>query len=100
MAGPTVTITYCTQCRWLLRAQWYAAELLQTFETELTDADGRVSLSPGTGGVFRVDVTVDGTDHAVWNRKRDDGFPEITELKRRVRDLVAPEKSLGHVDRT
>ena len=50
----------------------------------------------GGAGVFRVDV--DG--QSVWNRKRDGGFPEITELKRRVRDLVAPDKSLGHADRT
>ena len=46
-------------------------------------------------GVFRVDV--DGTP--VWNRKVDDGFPEVTELKRRLRDLVAPDRSLGHADR-
>jgi uncharacterized protein YcaQ len=32
---PRVQIHYCTQCRWLLRAAWYAQELLTTFETEL-----------------------------------------------------------------
>lgn len=91
MAGPRIVITYCTQCRWLLRAQWYQGELLTTF----ADVLGEVALAPTTGGVFRVDV--DGT--SVWNRKRDGGFPEITDLKRRVRDLVAPEMSLGHADR-
>ncbi len=36
MAGlPKVEITYCTQCRWLLRAAWTAQELLTTFESEL-----------------------------------------------------------------
>lgn len=91
MPAPRLRITYCTQCRWLLRAQWYQGELLQTFEQEL----GEVALAPATGGVFRIDV--DGTP--VWNRKRDGGFPEITELKRRVRDLVAPGRPLGHADR-
>lgn len=91
MPAPRLSITYCTQCRWLLRAQWYQGELLQTFEQEL----GEVALIPATGGMFRIDV--DGTP--VWNRKREGGFPEITELKRRVRDLVAPERSLGHADR-
>jgi len=96
MATPRIVITYCTQCRWLLRAQWYAAELLQTFADEI----GEVALAPGRGGVFRIDVqtTAEGTVEPVWNRKRDGGFPEIAELKRRVRDLVAPGRSLGHAD--
>jgi len=91
MASPRITITYCTQCNWLLRAQWYAGELLQTFSAEV----GEVALVPATGGMFRVDVEGEN----IWNRKTDGGFPEITELKRRVRDRIAPEKSLGHVDR-
>lgn len=99
MNAPVVVITYCTQCRWLLRAQWYASELLETFAGELAASGGQVALAPGTGGIFRVDVEADGARHAVWNRKVDGGFPEITELKRRVRDVVAPEKSLGHADR-
>ena len=49
---PRVQIHYCTQCRWLLRAAWYAQELLTTFETEL----GEVALVPGTGGIFAVYV--------------------------------------------
>lgn len=91
MASPRITITYCTQCNWLLRAQWYAGELLQTFAAEV----GEVTLVPVTGGVFRIDVEREN----IWNRKTDGGFPEITELKRLVRDRIAPEKSLGHADR-
>jgi selenoprotein W-related protein len=91
MSAPEVTITYCTQCNWLLRASWMASELLQTFPTEL----GKVSLAPGTGGIFT--ITADG--QAIWDRRTDGGFPEITELKRRVRDVIAPERTLGHVDR-
>lgn len=96
MPASRVVITYCVRCRWLLRAQWYAGELLQTFE----DAVGEVALRPAAqdveAGVFRVEV--DG--EAVWNRKRDGGFPDIAELKRRVRDRVAPDLPLGHSDRT
>ncbi|KHL11987.1 selenoprotein W-related protein [Mumia flava] len=90
--GPRVTITYCTQCRWLLRAAWMAQELLSTFEEEIAE----VALVPTHGGVFRIDV--DGT--AVWNRKRDGGFPDAAELKQRVRDVIAPDRDLGHADRT
>ncbi|MEW5890041.1 MAG: SelT/SelW/SelH family protein [Pseudomonadota bacterium] len=88
---PRVDIEYCSQCRWLLRAAWMAQELLTTFETEL----GEVALIPGTGGVFK--VCVDG--QVVWSRKDDGGFPDIKELKQRVRDRVAPDRSLGHSDK-
>ena len=87
-----VTIEYCTQCQWLLRAGWMAQELLNTFGQAL----GEVALVPGTGGVFRVEV--DG--ELIWDRKERNGFPEITVLKQLVRDRVAPERDLGHVDRT
>ena len=86
-----IEITYCTQCRWLLRSAWLAQELLTTFEQEI----GSLALVPGSGGVF--EVQVDGV--TVWSRVADGGFPEIAELKRRVRDRVAPERALGHVDR-
>ena len=89
--GPRVEIEYCTQCRWLLRAAWLAQELLTTFEQEL----GEVALVPGTGGVFV--VRVDGI--VVWDR-REQGFPEPTAVKQAVRDVVAPDRDLGHSDRT
>lgn len=86
-----VAIEYCTQCRWLLRASWMAQELLTTFATDLSE----VALIPGEGGVFR--ITVDGEQ--IWDRKADGGFPEIPVLKQRVRDRVAPDRSLGHSDK-
>ncbi len=88
---PRVEIEYCRQCRWLLRAAWMAQELLMTFEEEL----GGVTLLPGTGGVFV--VRANGT--IAWSRKDEGRFPDVTELKQRVRDVIAPEKSLGHADR-
>jgi selenoprotein W-related protein len=90
MSLPTIEITYCRQCRWLLRAAWLAQELLTTFEEEI----GGVTLVPGTGGVFRVAAA----GVLVWDRKAESRFPEAAELKQRVRDIVAPEKALGHSD--
>ena len=49
-SSPTIVITYCTQCQWLLRAGWMAQELLSTFGADL----GAVMLVPGTGGVFTI----------------------------------------------
>ncbi|NKT41301.1 SelT/SelW/SelH family protein [Rhodococcus hoagii] len=92
MTSPArVTITYCTQCNWLLRAGWMAQELLNTFGTEL----GEVAMIPGTGGIFQVTAG----DTLVWDRKRDGGFPDIATLKKLVRDAVVPDRNLGHADR-
>lgn len=89
-AKPEITITYCTQCNWLLRSAWLAQELLSTFSSEV----GGVKLIPGTGGIFEIGLD----DEMIWERKRDGGFPDSRELKRLVRDRIDPERSLGHVD--
>ena len=68
-----------------------AQELLTTFVTEL----GEVALVPGGSGVFEVRVE----DELIWSRQEQGGFPELKELKQRVRDCIAPEKDLGHSDR-
>lgn len=85
-----VEITYCRQCRWLMRASWMAQELLTTFDNEL----GEVALVPGTGGIF--EVRVDGG--LLWSRKDKGRFLDIKELKQLVRDRVAPGRDLGHTD--
>jgi selenoprotein W-related protein len=69
--APNVAITYCRLCNWLLRAAWM-----------------------DTGGVF--EVRIDGK--LIWSRTEHGRFPEIKELKQMVRDEVAPERDLGHVD--
>ena len=46
-AKPRVTITYCTQCKWLLRAAWMTREFLSTFTAEL----GGVTPEPGIENV-------------------------------------------------
>ncbi|KAI9790465.1 MAG: hypothetical protein M1816_005129 [Peltula sp. TS41687] len=173
LALPKITITYCTGCKWMLRAAYYAQELLSTFEKPIKDdgddddkdehkageegvvvvvvrssssAIAEVALRPciEPAGVFRIEVSMlfscdrpplddqveeeeeeeeeedamttttgdsgvanlSGIDHQmrikrirVWDRKIDGGFPEVKELKRRVRDIVDPMRGLGHVDR-
>ena len=89
-AAPHLTITYCTQCNWLLRSAWMASEVLSTFSLEL----GGVTLVPGTGGIF--EIALDG--ELVWERKRDGGFPDVKALKQLVRDRIDPDRSLGHID--
>ena len=86
-----LTITYCTQCRWLARASWMAQELLTTFEGELDE----VALRPGSGGTF--DIHLNG--ELLFSRSDYNRFPESKELKQLVRDLIAPDRNLGHSDR-
>lgn len=86
-----IIITYCTQCRWMLRSAWMAQELLTTFDGEITE----LTLRPGTGGIFEVHAN----GQLVWSRKAEGRFPEITELKQKVRDVISPEKELGHSDK-
>ncbi len=91
LKSPRVEIEYCTQCRWLLRADWMAQELFTTFQSEI----GELALVPGVGGVFEVRVDRE----VIWPRADRGRFPKIKELKQLVRDRVAAEKDLGHSDR-
>ena len=85
-----VTIRYCPRCKWLLRAGWYAQELLSTFSDDLTE----VSLVPSSdAGIFTIEIG----DAMLMDRKVD-GFLEAKEIKRRIRDHIDPERSLGHID--
>ena len=88
---PAVSITFCTQCNWLLRAGWMAQELLSSFGEDL----GSVTLVPGSGGIYRIEV--DG--HVLWDRKTEGGFPDARQVKTRLRDICWPDRGLGHLDR-
>jgi len=88
---PRISIRYCTQCNWMLRAAWMAQELLSTFGQDLAE----VALVPGTGGVFEVHAG----DVLLWSRAAEGRFPESKELKQRLRDASFPERDLGHSDR-
>ncbi|MDB5111135.1 MAG: SelT/selW/selH selenoprotein [Mucilaginibacter sp.] len=89
---PTITIEYCPKCNWLLRAAYMAQELLTTFEDELYG----VTLQPSeTAGRYQIRVN----EINLFDRKEQGRFPEIKELKQLVRDVVSPEKNLGHSDK-
>jgi len=88
---PRIRVRYCPQCGWLLRSAWMAQELLSTFGDELAE----VALAPDEAGVFMIES--DGV--VLWDRAVDGGFPDINELKRRVRDHAFPGRDLGHVER-
>jgi selenoprotein W-related protein len=88
MPGMRIEITYCTKCRFLLRAAWMAQELLTTFGAEL----GEVALRPGSGGIFEVAL-----DGVVIATNRDHApMPEPADVKRAIRDRISPARKIGH----
>ena len=102
---PRVAITYCTQCKWMLRAGYFGQELLSTFGNSI----GEIALIPATGGIFTVHLTYQDPDAQagpdaevtrvlLWDRKAEGGFPETKILKQRLRNCIEPDKKLGHSD--
>lgn len=89
---PVINIEYCPKCGWMLRAAYMAQELLTTF----TDDVHGVLIQPSEIS-GRYVIRIDGVE--IFDRKREGRFPEIKELKQLVRDVVNPEKSLGHSDK-
>jgi selenoprotein W-related protein len=76
----------------MLRAAYMAQELLTTFTDELHG----VLLSPSeTGGAYIIRID----DVVVFDRKSMGRFPEVKELKQLVRDVVSPDKGLGHSEK-
>ena len=91
MEKPQIEIEYCIKCRWLIRASWLSQELLSTFSNELRG----VTLIPSNiSGIFEIRCD----NNIIWERGGKKGMPEIKLLKQKVRDIIAPNKNLGHID--
>jgi selT/selW/selH-like putative selenoprotein len=101
---PRVAISYCTQCKWMLRAAYFGQELLSTFGTAI----GEIALIPATGGLFTVYLThvppgseegAEAQEILLWDRKVEGGFCETKVLKQRLRNHIEPGRDLGHSDK-
>ena len=104
-----ISIEYCSGCQWMLRSTWMASEILTTFASDTSLSS--ISLIPkgpplSDGGIFR--ITADSTKEQgadfkkttlLWDRKIEGRFPESKEVKQLIRDLVDPDKDLGHSDK-
>ena len=88
---PRVSILYCRQCRWMMRAAWLAQEILTTFSEDI----GEVALQPGVGGILEIRLN----DELIFSRKESERFPEAKEIKQLIRDQIDPKRDLGHSDR-
>lgn len=77
---PRITIEYCIQCNWMLRAAWAAQELLQAFGDEV----GEIALIPGHDGNYIVRMN----EVVIWDRKIENGFPDTDALVARIREAA------------
>ena len=91
MGKRSVTVEYCTKCKFMMRSAWIAQELLQSFEGDIDEAVLKPCEIPGIWRIYA-------NDQQVWDRKTERGLPEMKDLKRRVRDIIAPDKNLGHAE--
>jgi selenoprotein W-related protein len=74
-----------------MRAAYMAQELLTTFEGDISS----VALEPSEiSGKYAIRVN----EQTIFDRKEHGGFADIKEIKQLVRDMVNPEKYLGHSD--
>ena len=86
----------------MLKSFWMAQELLTTFEDEI---DAITIIPSSTKGIYSIQLSQANTlgpeiskRTLLWDRKEKGGFPSPKVLKQIVRDLVTPEKFLGHSD--
>lgn len=75
-----------------MRAAYMAQELLTTFTEDIKS----VNLQPAEIN-GRYTIYING--EKIFDRKETGHFPEIKELKQLVRDIVNPDRSLGHSDK-
>jgi selenoprotein W-related protein len=89
---PAISIEYCPKCGWMLRAAYMAQELLTTFAGDIQS----VTLVPSeVNGRYLIFID----NKKLFDHKEFGGFPEIKQIKQMVRDVVNPEKNLGHSDK-
>lgn len=69
-----------------------AQELLSTFTDEL---HGVLLIPSEIGGAYVISIN----DAVLFDRKDHGRFPEVKELKQLVRDVISPDKNLGHTDK-
>jgi len=92
---PSVTLTYCTGCQWLLRAAYLGQELLTTFnDGQIASVTLVPSRPPAKGGQFTVELD----DTILFDRTVEGRFPEVKEIKQLLRDQIVPDMDLGHSD--
>lgn len=87
-----IIIEYCPKCGWLLRAAWMAQELLTTFAEDLLEVALQPSLQSGIYVVYL-------NNNVIFDRKITGHFPESKELKQIVRNIIDPNRNLGHIDK-
>ena len=75
-----ISITYCVTWNYTARAAWTAQELLLKF----ADFTAALSLIPGDGGAFEVEVN----NEIVYSKHKEGRYPEVDELSDLIADKI------------
>lgn len=69
-----------------------AQEILTTFTNEIEGVLLKPAIVAGTYQIFV-------NNQLIFDRVAEGGFPEVKSLKQQIRNIVCPNKSLGHTDK-
>ena len=85
-----IKIVFCTKYGWLTRSIWMVQEIFIT----LTNDINSLTLVPSDGGRFEIWCN----DQLIFSRAAERKFIEIKEIKVRIRNLIDPNRPLGHIE--
>ena len=88
MATNTIKIKFCNKCKWFSRAVWIMQEIFNTYENDIS----KYELVPADHGLFEIYCN----ENLIFSRKEESGFLEIKIIKQRIRDVIDPNRELGH----
>ena len=89
MQKNNLDIRLCPKCKWLFGATWISLELCN-FESDLES----IKLVQSDPGVFEVYCK----KNIIFSRHVEKVFINIAIIKQRFRNLINPERDLGHTD--
>lgn len=90
MQKNNLDIRLCPKCKWLFRATWISQELYNLLESDLES----IKLVQSDSGVFEVYCK----KNIIFSRHVEKVFIDIAIIKQRLRNLIDPERDLGHTD--
>jgi len=91
MEKSIIEIEYCIKCKWLNRASWLSQEILSTFSN---DIKGVYLIPSKIAGILEIRCD----RQVIWERSKEKPIPEIKIIKQKIRNIISPDKNLGHID--
>uniref|UniRef100_A0A7S2CW72 Uncharacterized protein n=1 Tax=Octactis speculum TaxID=3111310 RepID=A0A7S2CW72_9STRA len=92
--SPHLSLSFCTERKWLSRAAWMAEEVFLAFPEEVNAVTLAPSRPPAPVGLFTVSLD----QSILWDRDSEGSHLDAEDLQIMIRDVVAPQKTLERID--